>query len=89
MLFDMSVCLRVLKDTILKASTRQSRDFASEEKISLRADGLKDFLLHSHRPEGAHYKVAFAETSFRGLNTWYGATFSTNPRAPGNRCFLD
>lgn len=67
----MTFSLRILKDTVLKIDTRQSRDLSPEEKINLCASNLKDFPLHSHQAEGVHYKVAFESPDFRGRNTWY------------------
>lgn len=63
--------LRVLKDTVLKTRTCQSCYLLPEDKVNLKADKLRDMSLHSYRAEDSHYRVAFAEASFRGSNTWY------------------
>ncbi len=62
--------LKILVDTILKQQPVDSSQI-KDPKLKYNINGGAELVLHSWKKEGSHIKVALAETSFNGLNTWY------------------
>jgi hypothetical protein len=61
--------LQVLKETVLKLHPVQSGTLPDAEKNSIAAGTFLN--LHSYSLQNDHIKVAFANRSFKGRNTWY------------------
>ncbi len=61
--------LQILQDTVLKLQPVDSTKLEAPEKESIEAGVLLN--LHSYALENNHIKVAFADQSFQGRNTWY------------------
>jgi hypothetical protein len=61
--------LQILQDTILKLQPVDSSKLPDEEKEGIPAGAFLS--LHSYALENNHIKVAFADQSFKGRNTWY------------------
>lgn len=61
--------LKILVDTVLKQRPLQSSQLANAEKQTVKAGTL--FNLQSFAPASDHIKVALADKSFQGKNTWY------------------
>jgi uncharacterized protein YvpB len=61
--------LKILVDTVLKQKPLQSAQLPDNEKQSVQAGTLLN--VHSFAPAADHVKVAFADTTFKGKNTWY------------------
>jgi hypothetical protein len=61
--------LKVLVDTILKMRPLQSAVLPDEEEYLIATGTV--LKLHSYAPVEDHIKVAFADQSFNGRNTWY------------------
>lgn len=61
--------LKILIDTLLKMRPVQSSLLPDEEEYAIEADTL--LKVHSYAVMDDHLKVAFADQSFNGRNTWY------------------
>ena len=61
--------LKILTDTLLKLRPIQSSVLPDEEEYPIEADTLLN--IHSYVVMDDHLKVAFADQSFNGRNTWY------------------
>lgn len=61
--------LKILSDTILKQKPIPSAELSDSEKQAIPAGTV--LKVQSYAPESDHVKVAFAEESFQGRNTWY------------------
>ncbi len=65
----MTTQLKVLADTVLKQKPVQSSGLTDAQKQSVKAGTI--FNIQSFVPTGDHIKVALADKSFKGVNTWY------------------
>jgi uncharacterized protein YvpB len=65
----MPTLLKTSSHTLLKRKPIQSRDLADLEKQPIEAG--QTFEIQSYLRERDHIRVAFADTFFKGFNTWY------------------
>jgi uncharacterized protein YvpB len=61
--------LKILVDTVLKQRPLQSSQLSDSEKQPVKAGTL--FNLQSFAPSADHIKLALADKTFQGKNTWY------------------
>jgi hypothetical protein len=61
--------LKILTDTVLKQKPVQSTSLPNDQKQSVKAGTV--LKVHSYAPAADHIKVALADQSFQGKNTWY------------------
>ncbi|PSB16890.1 peptidoglycan-binding protein [Phormidesmis priestleyi ULC007] len=62
--------LKILQDTFLKQSPEQASTLPDDEKQFLTAGTILALHSESDAPNN-HIKVAFKDTAFKGLNTWF------------------
>ena len=62
--------LKVVKPTMFKQAPIQSSEL-SEDKLFVVQDVPQSFPTLAYKYENQHYKVSFADQTFKGFNTWY------------------
>lgn len=61
--------VKIIQDTILKRRALQASDLPDDQKQEVEAG--KELAIASFALDRQHIRVAFADASFKGFNTWY------------------